>query len=83
MIICFNISCRECGCDFQINSLKFQPRDKMECPNCGQPFPDHELGQLKQALAGIGSISEMCAESPQRKGFDISIKSAVNEEMPF
>lgn len=84
MYITFQISCRACDRSFELDSEHFTNRETLCCPNCGQPFPERELRQLKTAMAALREISEVCAASSSDKGFVIHVTGAGNsEELPF
>ena len=79
MKIKFKILCCSCHCCFELDSEKFTPHKNLCCPNCGQMFPEKEFMQLQETMLGIQGIPEVCASSPEEKGFQVSIDYTEND----
>ena len=52
------VSCRKCYCSFELRPEFFNARKSMECPNCGNKFPDKTFSELKSGILSLGRVPE-------------------------
>lgn len=85
MIMKIEVECKSCECSFMLSSLKYKPRESLDCPNCGQAVPSHNLKQIDDAMRLIRSIPEVFAGSSAEDGFVIRpiCIDAENSDLPF
>lgn len=72
------IKCGKCNCRFELRHQNFKQRDSMECPNCGQPFPQDHYQNLKIGVVSLGNIPELLPENAD-PFLDWQFKLAVKE----
>ena len=77
-----SILCKKCLCQFQLCPDNFKERDSMECPNCGQPFPDDAFKKLKTGITMLGEIPESLPDSEFPSGVDSQFSLKMCEYHP-
>ena len=53
-----SVKCGKCSCKFELRPQDFKERDAIECPNCGQAFPDDVYSDLKAGIKYLGRVPD-------------------------
>lgn len=75
-----DIWCNKCKCHFEFRPDNFKSRTTVECPNCGQLFPEDVYANLKTGIIALGSVPEATYDenpfaSSKDEGFKLKVKS--------
>lgn len=55
MVFQVKITCNRCKCSFEL-SQKFTGGENLECPNCGQAYPNEYFRSLKEGIKLLASV---------------------------
>lgn len=77
--------CEKCSCATELRPKHFKPRSSMECPNCGQAFPDDVYESLKNAVHALGCISDSVRNQYGKITFSLKVReiNCDSDDMPF
>ena len=60
-----SIKCMTCRCSFELRPGVFKIRDTLECPNCGQAFPQEFYEKIKTGVIALGEVPEWIPEKSE------------------
>ncbi|NLT94834.1 MAG: hypothetical protein GXW85_04760 [Clostridia bacterium] len=72
------IKCNICHCSFELLGSYIKEHQKLECPNCKQPFPQDLFEKLKVGMTNLYEVPEETVENhsllAEETGFKLSVK---------
>ena len=69
-----SINCGKCDCTFELRPVHFKSRDVLECPNCGQSFPNDAFEKIKTGLDILNAVPETMGGDCFSHDFTVKVK---------